>query len=187
VVHQLEDKFIPSKVGGRLMFIIIVGDKEIPPGYEINKRTAVRAVLHYQDQVLMVKTNLGDYKFPGGGVNPGEEQEKALIREIQEETGYGSVQIGNKLGVVIQQHPDHADPTKYFRMESVYYQGELIDLTNKGLKLDAYEEEQGFHGEFITLSEALTTNLRILNEDRMDKNDWVEREVKVLKFLLHQE
>ena len=31
----------------------------------INQRTAVRGVIHYQNKILMVQTNRGDYKFPG--------------------------------------------------------------------------------------------------------------------------
>ena len=34
----------------------------------INQRTAVRGVIHYQNKILMVQTNRGDYKFPGGGM-----------------------------------------------------------------------------------------------------------------------
>ncbi len=166
------------------MFEFIMGEKEIPKGYERNERTAVRAILFYGDKVLMVKTNRGDYKFPGGGVEPGEDQEKALIREIAEETGYVMVKVKDKLGEVIQQHPDYTDNSKYFVMKSIYYLCELESLTNVGLKLDDYEAEQGFHGEFVNLSEALEANLGILKSDSPGKNDWVEREVEVLKYLL---
>ena len=38
----------------------------------INQRTAVRGVIHYQNKILMVQTNRGDYKFPGGGMEEGE-------------------------------------------------------------------------------------------------------------------
>jgi hypothetical protein len=54
------------------MFEFLMGEKEIPEEYERNERTAVRAILLYGDKVLMVKTNRGDYKFPGGGVEPGD-------------------------------------------------------------------------------------------------------------------
>ena len=166
------------------MFEFIMGEKEIPEEYERNERTAVRAILFYGDKLLMVKNNRGDYKFPGGGVEPGEGQEKALLREIAEETGYLGVKVGEKLGEVIQQRPDNADISKYFVMKSIYYLCELENLTNYGLKLDDYEEEQGFHGEFVKLSDALEANLGILKSDSPGRNDWVERETEVLKYLL---
>ncbi len=166
------------------MFELVLGEKEIPQEYERNERTAVRAVLYYGDQVLMIKTNRGDYKFPGGGIKPGEDQEQALIREIAEETGYVMVKVGEKLGEVIQQHPDYADNSKFFIMKSIYYLCELEDLTNYGLELDDYEAEQGFHGEFVNLPDALDVNRSILNSVRSNRNTWVEREVEVLKYLL---
>jgi len=35
-------------------------------------REAVRAVVLKNKLLLMIRTNLGDYKFPGGGVEEGE-------------------------------------------------------------------------------------------------------------------
>ncbi len=166
------------------MFEFTMGDKEIPEEYERNERIAVRAILFYGDQVLMVKTNRGDYKFPGGGIKPGEDHKKALIREIAEETGYVMVKVRDKLGEVIQQHPDYADNNKFFVMKSIYYLCELENLTNYGLKLDDYEAEQGFHGEFVNLSDALEANLGIIKSDSPGRIDWVEREAEVLKYLL---
>lgn len=32
------------------------------------RRTAVRGIIYDRDRLLMVQTRLGDYKFPGGGV-----------------------------------------------------------------------------------------------------------------------
>ena len=166
------------------MFEFVMGEKEIPEEYERTERTAVRAILFYSDKLLMVKTNRGDYKFPGGGVEPGENLENALMREIAEETGYVMVKIGDKLGEVIQQRPDNADNSKFFVMKSIYYLCELENLTNHGLRLDDYEAEQGFHGEFVNLADALEANLGILESDSPGRNDWVEREAKVLKYLL---
>jgi ADP-ribose pyrophosphatase YjhB (NUDIX family) len=167
------------------MFEYIIGEREIPPGYEINRRTAVRAVLLYGDKVLMVRTNRGDYKFPGGGVNSGEEPEKALVREIAEETGFVKVKIGRRLGEVVQQNIDQMDNRKYFVMKSIYYLGELEDLTNYGPDLDDYEAELEFHGELVTLQQALDVNQSILRNNNGDRNIWMIRETEVLKYLIN--
>lgn len=168
------------------MFEVIMGVPEIPQGYEINKRTAVRAALRYGDRILMVKTSRGDYKFPGGGVQDGEALEEALLREIAEETGYVRVKLGDKLGKVLQQRLDYKDQSKYFVMESFYYTGELSDLTNIGLNLDDYEDELDFHGEFVSIQEALDKNKRLFQEIPQDRNDWLEREIIVLEHILNQ-
>ena len=45
-------------------------------------------ILKPQDKIALVYAkNLGYYKFPGGGINKGEDNISALIREVQEETG----------------------------------------------------------------------------------------------------
>ena len=43
-------------------------------------RKAVRAIIRKQDQILLVhSTNVGDYKFPGGGVEKQEDDSEALV------------------------------------------------------------------------------------------------------------
>ncbi|WP_230500347.1 NUDIX hydrolase [Sutcliffiella rhizosphaerae] len=51
-------------------------------------REAVRAVIIQNDKILMVQSNIGDYKFPGGGVEINESHEEAIMREVAEETGH---------------------------------------------------------------------------------------------------
>lgn len=69
----------------------------------------------------MVKSNLGDYKLPGGGVNDGEKDEEALIREIQEETGFRNCQVRQFAGEAVESHFDVYDPEAIFEMTSRYY------------------------------------------------------------------
>ena len=87
---------------------------------QIKKRTAVRGVIHYQNKLLMVRTNEGDYKFPGGGMEEGETDKETLLREITEETGYTDIHIGLLIGKAFEQNIDTADPSQYFQMESCY-------------------------------------------------------------------
>ncbi|NLO09481.1 MAG: NUDIX domain-containing protein [Clostridiales bacterium] len=46
----------------------------------------------------MIHTNRGDYKFPGGGVNQNESRLVALIREIEEESGYVVKAVDRQIG-----------------------------------------------------------------------------------------
>lgn len=62
---------------------------------EVNLRVAAKAVIVYQDSVLVLReagtyeegTNIGKYGLPGGRINPDESFYDALNREVQEETG----------------------------------------------------------------------------------------------------
>ena len=50
---------------------------------KVFQRNAVRAIIsNEQGKLLLIKSNLGDYKFPGGGIEEGENEKQALIREI---------------------------------------------------------------------------------------------------------
>ena len=127
----------------------------------INQRTAVRGVIHYQNKILMVQTNRGDYKFPGGGMEEGETEKETLFREITEETGYTDIHIGVKIGETFEQNIDTEDPESYFQMKSCYYECWLMsDKRAPGVQ-DDYEEKLGFHGTFVTVEKAYQSNLSL--------------------------
>ncbi len=139
---------------------------ELPEGVEvkINKRVAIRGVIHYQNKLLLVKTNRGDYKFPGGGMEPGESDKEALLREIVEETGYTDVHVGVQMGQTFEQNIDTEDETAYFQMESRYYECWLMSEKRACGVQDDYEEKLGFHGEFVTIEQAYKENLALLRQ-----------------------
>lgn len=129
----------------------------------------------------MVKSNLGDYKLPGGGVDDGERDEEALIREIQEETGFKNCQVKQYVGAVVESHWDVYEPEAVFEMTSHYYICEWPG--EKGEQnLDSYEEDQGFTPVWIRTEEAIAHNEKVM--DYTKRNLWIQRENYVLNQLL---
>ena len=118
-------------------------------------RTAVRGVIARGRNLLMIhSSNVGDYKFPGGGVTEGETHAQALSREIQEECGTSLVRIGSEIGAVIEY--DFAVESEFdtFKMTSHYYQCQVQD--GFGIqKLDDYEHELGFKPVWIEIDKAI--------------------------------
>lgn len=51
-------------------------------------RVAVRGIVFIDGKLLMIEDNFGEVKLPGGGIDSGEDDYKALVREVKEETGY---------------------------------------------------------------------------------------------------
>lgn len=144
-------------------------------------RPSVRSIIIRENKVAMVHSIKYDYyKFPGGGMEAGESQIDALIRETREETGliiipdsiceYGyvhRVQKGQKEAVFIQ--------------DNYYYLCE-IESRVASQCLDDYEVEENFTLEFIEPKTAIRTN-RENPHGPMDYN-MLEREARVLERLI---
>ena len=142
---------------------------------QIKKRTAIRGVIHYQNKLLMVRTNEGDYKFPGGGMEEGETDKETLLREITEETGYTDIHIGLLIGKAFEQNIDTEDPEQYFQMESCYYECWLMSDRRAESVMDDYEEKLGFAPEFVTVEEAYRSNRKLLDREQKKLRDFIQK------------
>lgn len=149
----------------------------------VHERLAVRAVIRENGKLLMVETNRGDYKFPGGGVEAGETKEEALLREIREETGYVDIMPGDCIAVTYEENEDTEEAGAWFQMKSVYYECNINSHKRAPGIQDDYEEKLGFHGVFVTAQEALAKNRALAEQYTFEEIPWLEREIKVLERL----
>ncbi|MCG1022944.1 NUDIX hydrolase [Sutcliffiella horikoshii] len=147
----------------------------------IKVRKAVRAIVIRDGHILMVHSNKGDFKFPGGGVEQEETHREALIREVLEETGYADTLVGEKFGVFVETREDIFNHDVLFEMNSHYYlcecRGEKV-----AQQLEGYEIEQGFTPKWILIEEAISQNE--LAQKLSGHNGWIERETYVLRMIL---
>lgn len=148
---------------------------------KVNHREAVRAVIFKENKILLIHSNLGDYKFPGGGVEEDESHKDALKRELAEETGYINCVIKEKIGVVVERYIDEYDQKVYFQMNSHYYLCELIDQEKVAQQLDDYERVQDYKPKWMTLYDSIIQNEMAIHQ--LEKNSWINRENYVLKEL----
>jgi ADP-ribose pyrophosphatase YjhB (NUDIX family) len=147
--------------------------------HKIHRRVAVRAVIIEKQKVLLVQTNKGDFKFPGGGVEGNEGLEEALWREVKEETGYTYCAVKECMGKVIENQVNQYDEQAYFQMISHYYMCELLKSEKVEQELDAYESELDFTPIWISVDKAIEENKRALSQ--FNSNPWVARENLVLE------
>ncbi|KAB3529423.1 NUDIX hydrolase [Alkaliphilus serpentinus] len=148
----------------------------------ITIREAVRAVIIKDDRILMVYSNKGDYKFPGGGIKKEENHEETLRREVLEETGYTVIHVMDMLGVVTERKLDLYEQNTLFEMVSHYYLCR-VDKEQSLQQLDEYEEELEMKPVWITIEECIYANEEELKKSNEYKNSWIHRETLILKFL----
>ena len=146
---------------------------------KISERTACRGIIIKDNKLLMVHSNKGEYKFPGGEVKYGELFKKALIREVNEETGLivtgGSIK---PFGKIVEKRRSRVEEDSIFVHTSYYY---LCDvLKSKSAQcLDLDEREKEFTLVAVTAEEALKLN-------RTAPYNHTLRETKVIELLLEK-
>lgn len=158
---------------------IILDLKNYDKADTVYKRTAARAIIKRGKQYLLIYSKYGDYKFPGGGVEKGESLIEAMIREVQEETGFQVLkETVSYFGKVLERRKGY--PEDVLEMDSHYFFCEVEENIGDR-KLDEYEKEYDYQVIWLSLSEAITKNKQMAN---FDVCPWVIRETKVMETLL---
>lgn len=156
--------------------------KDYDESWPVFKRPSVRGVIIKNGQLLLVKSEKYKYyKFPGGGIEEGETETEALIREIKEETGYSVVPDSVKeYGSVLRRQADSFGEELIFEQENKYFFCDVED-EKSAVSLDDYENEEGFKAEWIYPLEAQSYN-RYNNHGDYDP-DMIKRDTKVLDMI----
>lgn len=148
----------------------------------IFRRSAARAIVKRGNEYLLIHSKYGDYKFPGGGVEKGESLEDAMIREVQEETGFQVLkETVNFYGKVLERRK--GNPDDIMEMDSHYFFG-AVKENILDRNLDEYEEEYDYQVIWLPLSEAIAKNKEMVN---FEACPWVIREIKVMETLLNDD
>lgn len=144
-------------------------------------REAVRGVVIKGRTLLMIYSSKnGDYKFPGGGINPGETHEDALVREIREECGATVLSINDELGKTIELDIPNEKDYDVFKMVSYYYICDVAPSFGQQ-SLDQYEKDLGFTPLWVDIDKAIKTNQMLIDSNNCPR--WTPRETFVLKYI----
>lgn len=146
-----------------------------------NIRPSVRSIIIADGKIAMVHSLKYDYyKFPGGGIEKGENHNDALIRETLEEAGLEVIpQTIREYGYV--HRAERAKDGGAFIQDNYYY----FCNVKPGIasqNLDAYEADEKFTLEYITPDVAIEAN-RKDNHGPKSKL-MIEREARVLEMLV---
>ncbi len=143
---------------------------------------AARAIIRRDGRIAMQLGNNGEYKIPGGRLEPGETILEALIREVQEETGLlVKMDTVQEIGEVLEKRRDVKDEKRIYVCHSYCF---ICDVEEKTVPTCMTEKEKakGFHLVWETPEHIIAQNERLLEEERFPKNR--RRDTEFLKLTL---
>ena len=164
----------------RLLFAIDTKDYN-PAGVGFVRHSA-RCITIKNGRAAMVHSVKYDYyKFPGGGIEPGESREAAVIRETREEAGLTVIPDSIRaFGYVRRIQKSEYPGEDYFLQDNYYYLCQVEEVVG-AQSLDGYEADEQFTLEYVEPDRAIFVN-RNMDHGPSDQN-MLEREARVLELL----
>ena len=157
--------------------------KDYEAGYKVYCRPSARGIILQGDKIALVYSGREHYyKFPGGGIQGGEDKKAALVREVREETGLVVIpdSIREFGSVLLRQKSDKLENT-IFEQENFYYICD-VEAANIGQELDEYEREAGFVLRVLPIDEAICANDEYHSDNYFDEI-MIKRELRVLRMV----
>ncbi|MEV6522434.1 NUDIX domain-containing protein [Longispora sp. NPDC051575] len=165
---------------GRLLAEITHGAHLLRSGRTVG-RSSARGIVRRDGRLLMVCSRNGDYKFPGGGVEPGESVPDAVRRELAEECGARVLAVGEPFGRVVEYAVAKEAGYDLFANTSWYLRCEIADELG-AQHLEDDERELGLVPTWVDLDEAIGVNSALLAGGGAAPR-WLRRETTVLRLL----
>lgn len=151
-----------------------------PPGMSELRRNGVRAIIFVEGRLLLIENDFGEVKLPGGGVEAGESEIDALIREVREETGYEVIRESIRpFGEILEKRLSNREPMIWHHTSHLYFcdvgpdRGPCCYTEN--------EKKHGFRPVQYTVEAALEKNRRMLDQE--GRQPWNQREYETLRLL----
>ena len=152
-------------------------------------RPSVRGIIIKDGKLAMIHSLKYDYyKFPGGGMEKGEQYIETLIREVKEESGLSVIPESiREYGYV--HRIQKGEKEDKFIQNNYYYLCEAEETIERQ-ELDDYEADEKFTLEFVTPHYAIEVNkLREHGEKDLPNmyEAMIERENRVMELLIEEE
>lgn len=146
-------------------------------------RNSARSIIISNKKIAMIHSMKYDYyKFPGGGIENGEDPITAMMRETREEAGLVvKPETIKEYGYVHRIQKSDKDASECFIQDNFYYLCEAEDETVAQC-LDNYESEENYGLEYVEPFIAVRKNRNISHSPYNPM--MFEREAKVIEMLI---
>ncbi len=145
-------------------------------------RNSARSIIIRDGRIAMVHSLKYDYyKFPGGGIENGENPRDAMIRETREEAGLIVIpETVREYGYVHRIQKSDKDDSECFVQDNYYY---LCNAEEDPIsqELDEYEAKELYRLEYVDAATAIGKNRNV--KDSPYNGMMFEREARVLELL----
>lgn len=160
--------------------ILILDEKNYPPDLDEIYRVAVRGIIFIEGKLLMVESNSGELKLPGGGINDGEDDYQTLVREVKEETGYDVIlSTIEPFGEIEEKRLSILEDKLWHQISRLYFC--QVNPTKGQCNYTEDEIKSGFRQVMYSIEDALKKSQRVLERDGMQA--WNQREYKTLLLI----
>ena len=148
-------------------------------------RHSARSIIIRHGKIAMIHSRQYDYyKFPGGGIENGENPIDAMIRETREEAGLIVIpETIREYGYVHRIQRSEDDPSECFVQDNYYYLCDAMDSL-ASQNLDDYEAKESYQLVFTEPAAAIQKN-RSMQRSHFHQT-MLEREARVLEMLISE-
>ena len=146
-------------------------------------RNSARSIIIKGRKVAMIySAKYNYYKFPGGGIENGENPVDAMIRETREESGLVVLpDTVEEYGYVHRIQRSDRDETECFIQDNYYYLCKAADEV-VSQELDDYEARETYTLEYVEPDVAIRKNRHVIQSPYNQM--MFEREARVLELLI---
>ncbi len=166
----------------RMRLLFTMDARNYEEGGKAFSRPSARAVVIRNGRVAMVYSRkFQHYKFPGGGIEPGETRETALLREAREEAGLVlDLKSVRPYGFV--HRIERGDREPLFIQDNFYYLASATAVVPQ--ELDGYEAEEGYTLCWVDPKAAIQENKALTSIYKRKYHTMLLREAMVLERLI---
>ncbi len=158
--------------------LLTLDQKDYTDDMPVFEKLVVRGLIRRGGLLAMQESSAGEYKIPGGGVEPGESRMTALAREVREETGLViRPETVRELGEILELREDILCRGQKYVCRTLFYACEAEEEIHETAMTES-EKRLGFHLAWARPEEIVARNTALRPEA------WKRRDTEFMRLVL---